>query len=154
MITFQQHDGGREDAGFRGRANDCVTRAMAIAMDRDYMDVYKELSQRQKAYCLAQVRKCERSRPRHARYWERRAKRSSARNGMLHQISRPYLKELGWEMTSGYTRIEDFPEKGTFLICQKGHMATIKDGVLYDKFDCRRYPGRRSSRVLAYFVKA
>ena len=33
-------DGGRVQAGFRGKANDCLTRALAIATGTDYKVIY------------------------------------------------------------------------------------------------------------------
>ena len=41
---FQYDDGGRKDAGYKGTTGDCGTRAIAIAMQRDYKEVYKELA--------------------------------------------------------------------------------------------------------------
>ena len=38
-------DGGRADAGFRGKTGDCVCRAIAIATRRDYQDVYAALNE-------------------------------------------------------------------------------------------------------------
>jgi hypothetical protein len=43
MIPFEQDDGGRAAAGFRGTTGDCVTRAIAIAAQRDYREVYDAL---------------------------------------------------------------------------------------------------------------
>jgi len=39
-------DGGRADAGFSGDAGDCVTRAITIALDLSYRDVYDSLAAR------------------------------------------------------------------------------------------------------------
>ena len=41
---FQFNDGGRAAAGFRGEAGDCVTRAIAIATEQPYQDVYAALN--------------------------------------------------------------------------------------------------------------
>lgn len=53
-MNWVYNDGGRADAGFKGEAGDCVTRAIAIAMDRPYKEVYNELASEVK---LAGVRK-------------------------------------------------------------------------------------------------
>lgn len=45
-IEWVFDDGGRQLAGRRGRAGDCVTRAIAIAAGRDYADVYDTLYER------------------------------------------------------------------------------------------------------------
>jgi hypothetical protein len=36
MTKFRYDDGGRKAAGFKGRAGDCVTRAIAIAAQLPY----------------------------------------------------------------------------------------------------------------------
>jgi len=43
MVIY--NDGGREDAGFKGRTGDCVTRAVAIASGLPYKEVYTALAQ-------------------------------------------------------------------------------------------------------------
>jgi hypothetical protein len=42
-LGFQLNDGGREAAGFKGGAGDCVVRAIAIAAQLPYMQVYEDL---------------------------------------------------------------------------------------------------------------
>jgi len=42
-FAFQLHDGGREAAGFKGGAGDCVVRSIAIAANLPYMQVYEDL---------------------------------------------------------------------------------------------------------------
>jgi len=37
---FQFHDGGRQAAGFKGGAGDCVVRSIAIAANLPYLQVY------------------------------------------------------------------------------------------------------------------
>lgn len=41
---FQPNDGGRQAAGYKGSAGDCVTRAVAIATGQPYAKVYADLS--------------------------------------------------------------------------------------------------------------
>ena len=48
--AFVQHDGGRSDAGYKGKTGDCVVRAIAIATGLSYKAVYDELTYRQKHY--------------------------------------------------------------------------------------------------------
>jgi hypothetical protein len=43
-MTFKFNDGGRAAAGFKGKAVDCVCRAIAIATGKPYAEVYSELS--------------------------------------------------------------------------------------------------------------
>ena len=44
------NDGGRADAGFRGQTRDCVCRAIAIATELPYEQVYVELRRLAKAH--------------------------------------------------------------------------------------------------------
>ena len=73
-MNYKHNDGGRQDAGFKGTAGDCGTRAMAIALGLDYKTVYKELAQ--------------------ANADNGRAK--SARNGINKDIYSEVLKRYGW----------------------------------------------------------
>ncbi|MNF58764.1 hypothetical protein D3C84_403320 [compost metagenome] len=43
-LPFVFDDGGRAEAGFRGNADDCVVRAVAIASDLPYAEVYAAIA--------------------------------------------------------------------------------------------------------------
>jgi hypothetical protein len=43
--VFRFNDGGRKVAGFKGSAGDCVVRAVAIASELPYQEVYDALSE-------------------------------------------------------------------------------------------------------------
>ena len=43
--NFTYNDGGREAAGYKGKAGDCVCRAIAIAADLPYQQVYDRLAE-------------------------------------------------------------------------------------------------------------
>lgn len=43
-MPFVVDDGGRAAAGYKGKAGDCVARAIAIAADLPYADVYAVLA--------------------------------------------------------------------------------------------------------------
>ena len=45
MIDFNFNDGGRADAGYKGTTGDCVTRAIAIAAELPYKEVYNRLAE-------------------------------------------------------------------------------------------------------------
>ena len=49
-MKFIQTDGGRADAGYKGSTGDCVTRAIAVANEMDYQEVYDGLFQTAKDY--------------------------------------------------------------------------------------------------------
>jgi hypothetical protein len=140
MIPFEQDDGGRAAAGFRGSTGDCVTRAIAIAAQRDYREVYDALHE---AALTDQryMRKLER------RYGERARAHASPRDGVSKQIYKPYLAALGFEWTptmhigSGcrvHVRADELPATGRYVLNLSGHLAAWVDGVLRDLSDCSR----------------
>src|SRR4051812_31312156 len=43
-MAWEYNDGGRADAGYNGNAEDCVTRAIAIATHTSYQMVYDALN--------------------------------------------------------------------------------------------------------------
>lgn len=45
-LPFVFNDGGRAEAGFHGQADDCVARAVAIAADLSYSEVYAAIAKR------------------------------------------------------------------------------------------------------------
>ena len=44
-MDFIFHDGGRAAAGYKGMTGDCVTRSIAIATGKTYLEVYDALNQ-------------------------------------------------------------------------------------------------------------
>src|SRR5690606_16014381 len=78
VLRWQYNDGGRRESGFKGEAGDCVARAVAIAMDRPYRDVYNDLN--------AFAKECE----------CRKKRRSSARTGYQMDTLRAYMEKQGW----------------------------------------------------------
>ena len=65
-MEFRWDDGGRAAAGFKGEADDCVCRSIAIATGKDYQEVYDALNE---------IAKSE-------RIGKRKRKKSSAREGV------------------------------------------------------------------------
>lgn len=135
-MNWVYNDGGRADAGFKGEAGDCVTRAIAIAMDRPYKEVYNELASEVK---LAGGKK-------------------SARNGVGKKIIRKYLAEHGWTWNptmfigSGcrvHLGTTELP-LGTIIASVSKHITAVKDGVVHDTRDCTR-GGKRC--VYGYWTK-
>lgn len=140
MTTYQYNDGGREAAGFRGKAGDCVVRAIAIASKRDYATVYSEINQLS------------------AR--ERGAKRSKANAGVYtsKQAFKNYMTSMGWRfiatMTIGsgckvHLKAEELPA-GRIICSVSKHYVAVIDGVINDIFD----PSRDGTRcVYGYWVQ-
>jgi hypothetical protein len=125
-MKFVFDDGGRAAAGFRGRAGDCVTRAIAIATGKPYREVYDALNA---------IARCERAGKR---------KRSSSRVGVRPRTYRRYLNSLGWQwkatmhIGSGcrtHMRDSELP-KGALIVRVSGHLAAVIDGILHDTHDC------------------
>jgi len=123
-MRYNYNDGGRKAAGYKGEANDCVVRAVAIATGRDYREVYKEL----------------------ARVMAGFGHERSARNNIPNKIIKHYLQDLGfeWIPTMGkgtgiqhHMRADELPS-GTYIVSLSRHLATVIDGTVHDNHDPRR----------------
>ena len=146
MIEHVQDDGGRFAAGFRGDAGDCVARAIAIAAQLPYRDVYDRLAEGN-----ATQRRTKNNRG---------GNRRSARNGISvkRKWFKDYMIELGFRwvptMTIGsgckvHLRADELP-RGR-LVCQLSkHVVAVIDGKLHDTYDCSR-DGTRC--VYGYWIK-
>lgn len=141
-VRYVYDDGGRAAAGFRGVTGDCVTRAIAIAAQLPYREVYDDLN--------AIGSKERRS--------KRRRRRSSARTGVHIPTTRRYLASIGWRwvptMAVGrgcttHLRPEELPG-GRLIVSVSRHMVAVIDGVIHDTHD----PSRDGMRcVYGYFHK-
>ena len=122
-LDFQFDDGGRAAAGFKGPANDCVTRAIAIATGRQYREIYDEINA---------LGRTEKERPKR---W-----RSSARMGVHRPTARRYLASLGWtwiptmQIGSGckvHLRKGELPS-GRLIVSVSRHVVAVIDGIVHD----------------------
>jgi len=114
-------DGGRVDAGYKGKTGDCSVRAVSIVTGKPYQEIYDALRPK-KGY----------------------------QGGVKRSVLRAYLKSLGWTwvptMFIGqgckvHLRANELP-KGK-LICQVSkHFVAVIDGVVYDNHDCTRNGSR------------
>jgi len=117
-MKYQNNDGGRKAAGFKGTAGDCGARAMAIALGLDYTAVYKELAQ--------------------ANADNGRAK--SARNGIMKDVYTEVLKRYGWiwmqapKFVGRKARTYDMPA-GVVIAKQAHHFVAVINGVANDIWD-------------------
>ena len=137
-MDFVYNDGGRAAAGYKGQAGDCVVRAIAIATQKPYQEVYDGIN----AVALAER--------------TRRGRRSSARSGVSRTTYERYLRDLGWEWVptmqvgSGcqvHLRTEELP-KGRLVVRLSRHLTAVIDGVIHDIYN----PDRRGTRcVYGYF---
>jgi hypothetical protein len=134
VLPWVYDDGGRAAAGYKGRARDCVTRAVAIASGLPYQEVYDLMNE-------AALRE----RPRNGR------SRSSARTGVKTATMRRVLADLGWEWTptmaigSGcqvHLRAGELPATGRLVVRVSRHLVAVVDGVVRDTHDPARDGGR------------
>lgn len=124
-MRWQRDDGGRAAAGYTGDAGDCVTRAIAIATELPYRQVYDDLGLLQLAY----------------------AGKRSARDSVVPAAYRDYLNNhLGWIWTptmfigSGcrvHLRDGELP-MGRLVVRASKHMVAVIDGVAHDTYDPTR----------------
>ena len=139
MVCFVYDDGGREAAGYKGRAGDCVTRAVAIAAELPYGEVYD---------ALAEGNATQRASKR-----ERRSKShtgvKTARSGIFTKRKwfKDYMGGLGFNWTptmqigSGcqvHLREDELPTEGRLVLSLSRHLAAYIDGVLRDTCDGSR----------------
>lgn len=137
-IPWIFNDGGRAFAGYKGRASDCVCRAISIATGKAYQEIYDDLIE-----CAKR---------------ERRRDRSHPRTGVYKPTIRRYLGSLGWTWTptmhigSGTTvhlREGELPE-GRLIVSVSRHLVAVIDGVVHDTHD----PARDGNRcVYGYWTK-
>lgn len=127
-MPFVFDDGGRAEAGFRGKADDCVARAVAIAASLPYADVYASIAKGVGA--------------------ERGSKSATARHGVhtRRKWFRDYMSSLGfsWVPTmrigTGCTTHLSYGElpMGRLVVSLSKHAAAVLDGVIHDTFDPSR----------------
>ena len=148
-MKFRYSDGGRADSGFKGTAGDCVVRAISIASNVPYRQVYNELMKRNGIYADT----------RRGRVAVKiRRKGSSPRNGNFKKIYDEYIKSLGfkWHPTMKigegchvHLRSDELP-LGRLIVRVSKHLVAVIDGVIHDTHDCSR-DGTRC--VYGYYIK-
>jgi len=141
-MKWKYNDGGRKNAGFKGKANDCVCRAICIAGQLDYTTVYNRLNE-------AGAKE---------RTSKRRAGKSNARTGVHISTIRKFLANLGWVWvpTMGigtgckvHLRDGELP-RGRLIVNLSKHTAAVINGVIFDTDD----PSRDGTRcVYGYWYK-
>jgi len=136
-VSYVYDDGGRAAAGFPADAqdaHDCVCRAIAIATERPYRDVYNSLNEAVKRYKGGSKRKRKAGRPPKA-HWQ-----SSPRAGLDKKTLRRYLDELGWAWTATMTygtgcvvhlRGDELPP-GRLIVSISRQLVAVIDGVIHD----------------------
>lgn len=142
-MDFVFDDGGREAAGFKGKTGDCVCRAIAIATEMPYKEVYDLINEMAKS----------------ERASKRKRGKSSARTGVYIGTIRKVMERLGWKwhptMAIGkgctvHLRKDELPS-GRLVVSVSRHEVAVIDGVVHDTYDCTR-DGNRC--VYGYYAKA
>lgn len=134
MMEFVYATGGREKYFKAMNVGDCVTRAIANATGIDYKEIYDRLA------VLTKTRRFSKR--------ERVYAHESPRNGVFTRVAKKYIEEeLGWVwvpcMTIGsgckvHLTSNELPSKGNIILNLSKHFSCVKDGVLYDTYDCSR----------------
>lgn len=141
-MQFTYNDGGRADAGFKGKTGDCGCRAAAIAAQRPYKEVYDLINELAKS----------------ERTGKRKRKVSNARTGVYPNTFKKVMAHYGFEWVptmhigqgcTVHLREDELP-KGRIVCNVSGHYTAVIDGVLNDTYDCTR-DGSRC--VYGYFIK-
>lgn len=131
-MKFEYNDGGREKY-FKGKGvGDCVTRAITIATNFDYKEVYDKIKS---------------------------IVGYSPRNGIKKSDTKKVMKEFGFDWVSymgigtgctNHLRDGEVPNDKTIICKVSGHIVCIKNGIINDTFDCSR-DGNRC--VYGYWYK-
>jgi hypothetical protein len=142
-------DGGRRAAGFKGRAGDCVVRALAIATRTDYRKVYDYCHNRMKHTesqsaltpdLLARMTEEQRSRRKRQKSYH-----ASPRTGVPETVYGPWLKDRGfkYQKIRGSKTLRELPLPGRICVARvkrsksgrSSHLVAIVDGVAYDTWN-------------------
>ena len=121
-MQYQYDDGGRFAAGFKGTTGDCGVRAIAIATDRNYREVYDEINRIGKKHG------------------------SNARTGVFRKTLDEFFASIGWiwvptmKVGEGCTThlVADELPTGRIVTRLSRHYAAVIDGVVRDTYDSRR----------------
>ena len=136
-LELKMDDCGRAAAGYKGKAGDCVVRSIAIATGIAYSEVYEDLYKENEEFRNT-------SRTRLAKSLKQ--KNDSPRAGTHRVVLKKYLQKLGWKWTPTmfigqgckvHLKKEELP-MGTLIVSCSKHITVVKDGVLYDTYDCSR----------------
>lgn len=147
--SFIYHDGGRAAAGYKGKAGDCVTRAIAIITGKPYQEIYD---------ALANGNAFQRRGKRKRRFGGKHGQRS-ANNGICttRKWFKEYMNSLGFQwiptMKIGqgckvHLRANELPT-GKLVVAVSRHFTAVIDGILHDVDDCSR-AGTRC--VYGYYI--
>jgi hypothetical protein len=145
---WERTDGGRRAAGYGGPASDCVARAITIATEKPYAEVFEALKETAADY----VRRWPQSK---AAGWIKKS-RGEEKNahGCYDAVSSRYLKSIGWKYTRTkgrlFLRADQLP-RGRLVVHVNRHFVAVIDGVIHDTYDSG---GAGKRPVEGYWQKA
>ena len=131
-MKFVYDDGGRSKYFKASNVGDCAIRAISIATQKDYKEVYNALKELNGG--------------------------KSCRDGTPKNVDKKYLIQLGWKwhpcmhIGSGcqvHLNENELP-KGRLVVSVSGHLTCVINGVLNDTYDCSREGSRC---VYGYWTK-
>lgn len=113
------NDGGRAKYFTANKVGDCVTRAVAIAVNKDYKEVYDEIT---------------------------KLVGYTPRNGVRKQDTKKVMKHFGGRWVATMTigsgckvHLNDSELPSGRIVCNlSGHVTCVIDGVINDTYDCSR----------------
>jgi hypothetical protein len=134
-MKYEYNDGGRSEAGYKGSTGDCVVRAISIASQRPYEEVYELVN----SYASNE-------------YKSRVSKKSNARTGVRKNTVRKMMQDLGFVWTptmkvgSGCKvhLVESELPEGRLVVQVSKHITAVIDKVIYDTYD----PSRDGTRCV------
>lgn len=141
-MDFIKNDGGRAAAGYKGLTGDCACRAIAIAAEMPYQEVYDLI-----------LRFAKEEKPSKTRRGI-----SHPRTGVHMVTMKAVMEHLGWYWvptmgigtgTTTHLRKHELP-RGRIVVRLSRHFAAVLDGVVHDTYR----PDRGGQRaVYGYWAK-
>ena len=130
-MEFVYSDGGRSNYFQAEHVGDCVVRAICNASGLDYKKVYDDINELAKR----------------ERIGKRKRSISNSRNGVYKETYKKYIENtLGWAWyncssigvgCTAHLCADELP-LGTLIVKVSRHLTCVKDGTLYDTYDCSR----------------
>ena len=133
MIEFNYNDGGRSEAGYKGKSGDCVCRAIAIVTGKPYTEIFEFLAN---GNATQRTRKGQ----------KKRGKTAQSGINVTRKWFKDYMKSLGFKWTplmhigqgcKVHLKGDEIP-KGRIIVSLSGHYSAVIDGVVNDTYNpCR-----------------
>jgi hypothetical protein len=129
-MKFVRNDGGMA-ASKHDEINDCACRAIAIATERPYREIWSMFRARLETGASPRIR-----------------------NGVAEIVQHEVLTSLGWIWipTPKVTRLRaDHLPTGRLVVCIRDHSTAVLDGVLHDTWNCSRNRNGEPPHVFGYY---